>query len=457
MSNKRIRSKERSTIIKALRAGVVPGIGLQHIQVGRSREIEAMLRDLEYVKDGGSTVRFIIGEYGSGKTFFLNLLRLIALEKRMVVVTADLTPDKRLQSTGGHARALYSALVNNLSTRTKPEGGALASIVEKFISQARQDASNNGKRVEHLILDRLSMLEDYVSGFDFAKVLVQYWQAYETDNAVLKTASLRWLRGEYPNRTSAKRDLEVDSVIEDANYYDYLKLMAQFVRLAGYDGLIVCMDEMVNLYKMNHKVSRSRNYEQILSIVNDNLQGRASGVGFLFGGTPEFLMDTYRGLYSYEALQTRLAANSFVQQGMVDMSGPVIRLQNLSPEDLFILLANIRHVFASGKREAYLVPDAAIKAFMIHCSKHIGDAYFRTPRNSVRAFTDFLSVLEQNSQVSWQQLLSHVTITDDVNPDLAPLEDEDEPESAQDTTPVVPADSMRGFSDSDDDLASFKL
>lgn len=457
MSNQRIRPKERSTIIKALRAGVVPGIGLQHIQVGRSGEIEAMLRDIEYIKDGGSTVRFIIGEYGSGKTFFLNLLRLMALEKKMVVATADLTPDKRLQSTGGHARALFSALVNNLSTRTKPEGGALASVVEKFISQTRQEASANGKGVDQLIVERLARLEEYVSGFDFAKVLVQYWQAFENDNTVLKAASLRWLRGEYPNRTSAKRELDVDSIIDDSNYYDYLKLLAQFVRLAGYDGLYVCMDEMVNLYKMNHKVSRSRNYEQVLSIVNDNLQGRSSGLGFLFGGTPEFLMDTYRGLYSYEALQTRLAANSFVQQGMVDLSGPVIRLQNLSPEDLFILLANIRHVFAGGNREAYIVPDEAIKTFMVHCSQHIGDAYFRTPRNSVRAFTDFLAVLEQNPQVSWQQLLSHVTIPDDVNPDLAPLEDEEEGGTTTDTTADMPSSSTQDFSDSDDNLATFKL
>ena len=406
MSKKRIRSKERTTIIKALRAGVVPGIGLQHIQVGRSGEIAAMIRDLEYVKDGGSTVRFIIGEYGSGKTFFLNSIRLIALEKKMVVANADLTPDKRMQSTGGHARALFSALVNNLSTRTKPEGGALTSVVERFISQTQQDAATNEKSVDKLILERLAELQEYVSGFDFAKVLVQYWYAHENDEEILKAACLRWLRGEYPNRTSAKRELQVDSIIEDANYYDYLKLMARFVRLAGYEGLIVCLDEMVNLYKMNHKVSRSRNYEQILGIVNDNLQGRAVGLGFLFGGTPEFLMDTYRGLYSYEALQTRLAVNSFMQDGIVDLSGPVIRLQNLSPEDLFVLLANIRNVFASGKSENNLVPDEALKAFMEHCSGHIGDAYFRTPRSSVRAFTDFLSVLEQNPQVKWPQLLS---------------------------------------------------
>ena len=455
MSKKRIRSKERTTIIKALRAGVVPGIGLQHIQVGRSGEIEAMLRDLEYVKDGGSTVRFIIGEYGSGKTFFLNLLRLMALEKKMVVTNVDLTPDKRLQSTGGHARALFSALANNIATRTRPDGGALPSIIEKFISQVSKEASKQNKSVDNLVVERLSVLQEHVSGFDFARVLIQYWHGHETDNEMLKAACLRWLRGEYPNRTSAKRELQVDTIIDDSNYYDYLKLFACFVRLSGYAGLIICLDEMVNLYKMNHKVSRSRNYEQILGIVNDNLQGRAEGIGFLFGGTPEFLMDTYRGLYSYEALQTRLASNSFLQEGIIDFSGPVIRLQNLSPEDLFVLLANIRNVFAGGDKEQKLVPDEALKAFMVHCSKHIGDAYFRTPRSSVRAFTDLLSVLEQNPQVNWQQLLSKVTIAEDVNPDLAPLEDENEVELSG--APSQETNRQSEVTNSDDDLASFKL
>ncbi len=452
MSSKRIRPKERDTVIKALRAGVVPNVGLQHIQVGRSAEIEALIRDFEYMQDGGSSVRFVIGEYGSGKTFFLNLMRLIAMEKRMVVANADLSPDKRLQSTGGHARALYAELINNVATRTKPEGGALASIIERFIGQTQQRAEQEGKPVEKLILERLASLEEFVSGYDFARVVTTYWYAHANEKSDLKAAALRWLRGEYPNRTSAKRELPVDSIVDDDTYYDYLKLFARFVRLAGYDGFIVCLDEMVNLYKLNHQVSRSRNYEQILRILNDSLQGRAAGIGFLFGGTPEFLMDNYRGLYSYEALQSRLAVNTFLQQGLVDLSGPVVRLQNLSPEDLFILLSNIRNVFASGDAESHLVPDEGIQGFMQHCSQHIGDAYFRTPRNSVRAFTDLLSVLEQNPQVSWQQLLPNVKVASESNPDLAPLEEEEEGEAVPVSRSPV---SERG--DSDDDLTSFRL
>ena len=446
----KIRGRERQSLIQALRAGVVPRAGLHHIQVGRSAELDALLHNIEHVLDGGSAVRFVIGEYGSGKTFFLNLIRLVALEQGLVAVHADLTPDKRLQSGGGHARALYAELMRNLSTRTRPDGGALPAIVERFVAQAAKEAQDQARDPEQVIRDRLASLQEMVAGFDFASVVAQYWRAHEEGDAATKAAALRWLRGEYPNRTSAKNDLNVSTVIDDASWYDYLKLMARFASLAGYGGLLVVVDEMVNLYKLNHKTARSRNYEQVLRIVNDSLQGLSEGVLFLFGGTPEFLMDPYRGLYSYEALQSRLAENQFARNGFVDLSGPVVRLQDLSPEDLYVLLGNIRRVFASGDDERQLVPDAALQAFMRHCAERVGDAYFRTPRNTVRAFTDLLAVLEQNTEARWEGLLGQVVLKEETNPDLEPLE-----EGTAVGSRAVDANSVaEGQSD---DLTSFKL
>jgi hypothetical protein len=449
-----VRRRERQAVLQALRAGVVPRSGLQHIQVGRSAELDALLRDVEHARDAGSSVRFVIGEYGSGKTFFLNLIRLVALEQGLVTVHADLTPDKRLQATGGHARALYAELMRNLSTRTKPDGGALPALVERFVSQATADARAGGGDPEALIRERLGSLEELVSGYDFARVVAHYWRANEAGDAETKAAELRWLRGEYPNRTAAKRDLDVSTVIDDANWYDYLKLMGRFVRLAGYGGLVVVVDEMVNLYKLNHQTARSRNYEQVLRIVNDSLQGLSEGVLFLFGGTPEFLMDPYRGLYSYEALQSRLVENRFATDGLVDLTGPVLRLQSLSPEDLYVLLGNIRRVFAEGDEGRHLVPDAALEAFMRHCAGRVGDAYFRTPRNTVRAFADLLAVLEQNPSASWEALLGAVELAEERNPDLEPIPDEPEGLEADGTAPGGGPDEA---GDDADDLASFRL
>lgn len=418
-----IRRKDRDLIVQALSAGVVPRVGLRHIQVGRSREVGALVRDIDRIADSGSAVRFVIGEYGAGKTFFLNLVRLIALERKCVTVHADLAPDRRLHATGGQARGLYAEAVRNMATRTKPEGGALPSIVERFVTECLREAEDATSPVERVIDRRLAPLLDMLGGHDFSTVIKAYWRGHEEGDDTLKSASLRWLRAEYPTKTEARQALQVRSIIDDADVYDTFKLLSAFVRIAGYSGLLVVFDEMVNLYKLQSSQARNQNYEQLLRILNDVLQGNVEGLGFVFGGTPEFLLDSRRGLYSYQALQSRLAENSFATEGRIDMSGPVLRLQSLSPEDLLILLSNIRSVFALGDDTANLVPDEALTAFMDHCSKRIGEAYFRTPRNTIKAFVQFLSVLEQNPGTRWQDLIGGVAPEQD-EPDELDADDE---------------------------------
>ncbi|MDT0634111.1 ATP-binding protein [Spectribacter hydrogenoxidans] len=427
----RIREKERRAILDSLRAGVVPRVGQQHIQVGRAAEVQALLKDIDTIADEGSAIRFIIGEYGSGKTFFLNLIHSIALERKLVSTCADLTPDRRLHATGGQARALYAELMRNISTRAKPDGGALASIAERFISQSLQQARETGSSPGSTIHERLAQLTEMTGGYDFALVLEAYWQGHDSGNEQLKGDAVRWMRAEFSTKTDARKALGVRTIIDDANCYDHLKLMARFVRLAGYNGLLVALDELVNLFKLSSSQARKSNYEQILRILNDTLQGSAEGLGFLMGGTPEFLMDPRRGLYSYEALQTRLAENRFARDGLVDYSGPVIRLANLSQEDLYILLQKIRHVMAAGDASAYLVPEEALTAFLDHCHERIGAAYFKTPRNSIKEFVALLSVLEQNPGQDWRELIGQVEVESDGPEEIEALDDEAGDDSEQ--------------------------
>jgi len=411
---KRIRIKERDAIIQSLKSGVTPKLGIQHIQVGRVNEVKALHQDIERISQGGSAFRLIIGEYGSGKTFFLSVVRSIALEKKLVTVNADLSPDRRIHASSGQARNLFSELMRNLATRNKPDGNALTSVVERFITQTRKEADASQVSVTSIINDKLSSLSELVGGYDFAKVIEAYWNGHEQGNDVLKSNSIRWLRAEYATKTDARKDLGVRTIISDASFYDSLKIMSLFIRQAGYEGLLVNLDEMVNLYKLSSTQARTSNYEQILRILNDCLQGSAEHLGFILGGTPEFLLDPRKGLYSYEALQTRLAENSFAQRaGVIDYSSPALHLANLTPEELYILLKNLRHVFAGGDSSKYLVPDDALKSFLHHCSKTIGDAYFRTPRNTIKAFLDMLAVLEQNPSMEWSQLVDAVAVEKD--------------------------------------------
>jgi hypothetical protein len=436
----RIRPRDRDTILQSLRAGVVPRRGHQHIQVGRAEEVRALVQDIDRIRDGGSAVRFVIGEYGSGKTFFLFLVRSIALERGLVSSNADLNPDRRLHATGGQARSLYAELMANLATRTKPEGGAVASVVERFVTSALQEARERGSGAETVLHERLGSLSEMTGGYDFAEVVAAYWRGHDQGDDRLKSDAVRWLRGEYSTKTDARKALGVRTIIDDDNLYDQLKLFARFVRLAGYGGFLVCLDELVNLYKLANTQSRSSNYEQILRILNDSLQGVSVGLGFVFGGTPEFLLDTRRGLYSYEALRTRLTQNRFLGEGLKDFTGPVLSLANLSQEELFILLRNLRNVQASGDPARYLVPDEALVAFMEHCSKRLGEAYFRTPRSTIRAFLELLAVLEQNPGADWRELLGGVQIAPEVNPDLEPV-----------------TAGEKEKEDDDDELASFTL
>lgn len=443
MTDTAIRPRERDAVLQALRTGVVPRVGQQHIQVGRAREVEALVGDIDRIADGGSGVRFVIGEYGSGKTFFLNLVRSIALQKKLVTIHADLSPDRRLHATGGQARSLYAELMRNMATRAKPDGGAMSNVVERFISEALAEADRANLAPDTVIRAGLAQLTELTGGYDFAEVINKYWQGYDTGNEQLKSDAVRWLRGEFTTRTDARNALGVRTIVDDANVYDQLKLLALFVRLAGFTGLLVVLDEMVNLYKLANSQARNSNYEQILRIINDATQGTATGLGFIMGGTPDFLMDPRRGLYSYTALQSRLAENTYASGGLVDYSSPVIRLANLSPEDFYVLLTKLRHIQASGEPAQYLMDDSGIRSYMTHCSANLGDAYFRTPRNSIKGFLDLLAVLEQNPDTTLTDVIPKLQFEKETNPDLEPLAGEDDTEMA--TTAAA------------DELTSFRL
>lgn len=435
----RIRPRERDAILQALGSGVVPRIGQQHVQVGRAKELAALVRDLDRIADGGSALRMVIGEYGAGKTFFLNLVRSIALEKRLITMHADLSPDRRLHATGGQARALYQELTANLSTRSRPDGNAMPALVERFVSNALQEAAQDQRSTGAIITERLERLSEHVGGYDFAMVVGAYWRGHDTGDDRFKQDAVRWLRGEFSTRTDARHAIGVRTIVDDASVYDHIKLLALFARLAGFSGLLIVLDEMVNLYKLGSGRARASNYEQILRILNDTL-GQAEGVGFIMAGTPDFLLDPRKGLYSYPALQGRLAENPYATGGLVDHSGPVIRLANLAQEDLYLLLQKVRTVHESEiDRRAMTVPDEAIVAYMRHCSDRVGDAYYRTPRATIKGFVSLLAVLEQNPAVRWQDIVGGFEVEEERNPDLEPLDSDD------------------SAADDDDELVAFRL
>ena len=411
----KIPKRVSTALINALAAGVVPRVGLEHIAVGREKEISALSQDLENIGEGGATFRFIVGRYGSGKSFLLQLIRNQAMEQGFVVADADLSPERRLAGSNHQGVATYRELMGNIATRTNPNGGAIALILEKWISSILSlVAQETGKRphdkefddeVELKIREVVDNLEGLVHGFDFANVIIAYWRGYREDNNDKKDAALRWLRGEFSTKTEAKSALGVRVIIDDDTWYDYIKLFARFVADIGYKGLLVLLDEAIHLYKITHTASRQSNYDKLLAMFNDAMQGKAEHLGILIGGTPQFLEDSRRGLHSDEAWRTRLAKSRFLNNGLQDISAPVIQLEPLISEELSQLLQRLAEVHAIHYNSKKAVSGREIEEFKQEVVNRLGADKLSTPREVVRDFISVLNILQQNPKFTFKELI----------------------------------------------------
>lgn len=402
------------TLLSSLKGGVVPRVGLPYIAVGRKNEIDALLRDVELIGEGGASFRFLVGRYGSGKSFLLQTMRNYVMAKNFVVVDADLSPERRLQGTRGQGLATYRELIRNMSTKTRPEGGALTLILDRWISAAQQEAAEEsgvsllderlGALTEKKIAGAVYALGELVHGYDFARLLTLYYEAHRAGDDVLKGKVCKWFRGEYATKTEARQELGVNIVITDDDWYDYLKLFAAFLRQAGYAGLLILLDELVNLYKIPNAVTRQYNYEKILTMYNDAMQGRARYLGVILSGTPQCMEDPRRGVYSYEALRSRLAEGRF-GGGRRDLLAPVIRLEPLSWEELLILTEKLAEIHAALYEYPQLVTQQDMADFIRVEFERVGADSHITPREVIRDFIEVLDIVWQNPGLKVAELL----------------------------------------------------
>ena len=372
-----------SVIINSLKGGVVPRIGLPYITVGRENEIDAFLNDIEIIGEGGAAFRFIVGKYGSGKSFLLQTVRSYAMDKNMVVADADLSPERRLQGTRGQGLATYKELIRNMSTKTRPEGGALTLILDRWISGLQTEVMNENSLgidddripalTERKISEVISSLNEMVHGFDFARLLTVYYKAY--------------LNG-------------------DDDWYEYIKLFALFLKKAGYSGLLILIDELVNIYKIPNSITRQYNYEKILTMYNDTMQGKAQYMGIIMSGTPQCIEDTRRGVYSYEALKSRLTEGRFGKGELRDMSAPVIKLAPLTYEELLVLIEKLTEIHAVLYEYTPDVTENDMIEFIKLEFSRIGADSAITPREVIRDYIELLNIIHQNPGTDIKSLMS---------------------------------------------------
>ncbi|MCL2409898.1 MAG: ATP-binding protein [Oscillospiraceae bacterium] len=400
-------------LINALKGGVVPRVGLEYIAVGRAREIEAILHDIDMIADGGASARFIVGKYGSGKSFLLQTIRNYATAKGFAVADADLSPERRFSGTKGQGLATYKELIQNLSTKSKPDGGALPLILERWISgiqaavksETGAEDAEFDRLVEARIYEVTASLEGMVNGFEFARAVVIYWQAYNQGDDAMKSNVLKWFRGEYASRREAKTELGINFIVTDETWYDFLKIFAVFLVNAGYKGLLVIIDELVNIFKIPNSITRQNNYEKILTIYNDVLQGKAKHIGFLMGGTPQCIEDRYRGIFSYEALRSRLMEGHFSTDEIRDLQGPIIRLQMLTQEEMYVLIEKLRDIHARLFGYTPTLTHEDLVYFLTVEYNRVGADTHITPREIIRDFIELVNILHQNPDKSAEDIL----------------------------------------------------
>lgn len=415
IEKKKIPRRIAQTVINSLKGGVVPRIGLPYITVGRKEEIEALLGDVELISEGGASFRFIVGRYGSGKSFLLQAIRNYVMDRGFIVADADLSPDRKLQGTRGQGLATYRELIGNLSTKTKPEGGALTLVLDRWISAVQNEAlQESGLAPGDAALTELTDRKIYavtqevselVHGYEFARLLSSYYRAYVDGDDETKAKIVRWFRGEYTLKREVKEELGINILITDDDWYDYLKLFAVFFRKAGYQGMMIMIDELVNIYKIPNSVTRQNNYEKMLMMYNDALQGKARYLGIIMGATPQAVEDKRRGVYSYEALRSRLAEGKFSRPGARDLLAPVIRLEPLSAEEMLVLCEKLADMHASlYGYECSLTPEELAVFIRIEYER-VGADLNITPREVIRDFIELLDLLYQHPDMAVAALL----------------------------------------------------
>ena len=414
-NNPTVPKRIASAIINSLKGGVVPRIGLPYITVGRELEIDALLHDVDIIEDGGASFRFIVGKYGSGKSFLLQTIRSHVMDRGFVVVDADLSPERRLQGTKGQGLATYKELIRNMSTKTRPDGGALTLILDRWISSVQSetaaetgltaDSPEFGDAVEKKIYEVISALNEMVHGFDFARLLTIYYRSYASGDDESKAKVVKWFRGEYSTKTEAKSELGVNIIITDDDWYEYIKLFAAFLKRAGYGGLLVLIDELVNIYKIPNAITRQYNYEKILTMYNDTLQGKAKHLGIIMGGTPQCIEDTRRGVYSYEALRSRLAEGRFGREGVKDMLAPVIHLVPLTYEEMLVLTEKLADIHAGLFGYQRKVTQDDLVNFIKLEFGRIGSGSHITPREVIRDHIELLDIIYQNPDINVSEFI----------------------------------------------------
>lgn len=422
MAIKRIPKRKAIVLLNALQGGVVPRVGLGYISVGREQEINALLRDIEVIENGGSTFRLISGNYGTGKTFLIQTIKEYLLDKGFVTCDCDLSPERCFIGTNGKNKGLatFQKLVSNISIKTCPEGGALQYILDDFISKIVMDEENNTSAASNINSKEsarksfqkfLIPFRTKVHGIEFTNILLRYYDAYQSNDFDEINRCLKWLKGEYRLRSEVKNDFGSSIMITDDDWFDFLDLYVTLFKIIGFKGLFIMFDEVINLFRIINPSYRLKNYEKVLNMYNDTLQGKVKNVGIILAGTPESIYDSTKGLFSYEALKSRLYFANPLQTKINPLS-PIITLSPLTQSDLVVLLERLSVIHSEVTGYNNEISLEEILSFLQYVYGH--SEVVATTRSIIRDFLNLLNTKNDDNSLSFEDVLKNIAPSSDI-------------------------------------------
>lgn len=407
------------SIINALKNGNVPPEGVGEICVGRERELEEFDKIFSKVKDGAAVTRFLNGEFGSGKSFFLKLLEERALADNFVVAKVTLSRDVPFNKF----EVVYRSIVASLRCKT---GTSLEHIIEKWTTQLRMMAlreTTDPYQQERIVIDNINndLKEVRKHATTFAAAIENYYKLSARGDQETAKYAMAWLSGEKNIPYTIKRQFGVKGDIDRENAFKYLEALSSFLMALKYSGLIILIDEAEHIMTLHTKKLRDTAYDYMRFIYDECSLGRFHNTLFIFAGTPEFFEDPKMGVPSYTALNERI--EDVLNTEFKDLRKPIIRLDGFKKDNLMELSDRL----ISMHEEVYEWEAKPVRESLDGIiARHEANAEltgYISPRNFVKSFISVLDVVQQNPELRSEEEI--LDLFEEKEMEFEEFEDED--------------------------------
>lgn len=383
-------------IIDSLRNGTVPAEGTENIAVGIDEELTEIQDQIERTREDKSAFKFIIGDYGSGKTFFSTSVREMAYDKKFVVSSVVISQETPLHKF----EELYRKIMEGMRTSENKKIPAfnfileewLLNIEDKVIEIEGLDPYEDSKKFQIEMNKRINeelMIVGSIAA-SFANAIRAFYKAKYEGDTVLAQGAVAWLKGDNV-RAELKSKLGVIGTITRENSFEFFRALLQMIKTAGYEGLMIILDEVETVQKLVRKDMRSAAYENLRFFIDESDRNSFPSCFFLYTGTTD-LMESEKGFKSLEPLYQRIKVEREKGDKFKNLRQPVMFLDGLNRDRLYEVACRVRNIH--GQVYSWMpndkLTDDFIKRLINDMTLGFGGEINIGPRGFLRTLIDIL-------------------------------------------------------------------